>query len=425
MEGVSTEGGPRDGQDQSIQEAMRTRRSSTESRLDPTQLPEKTGQHESEEQVLHYKNNLLWTVGLLELSNAMDFPANVWNDIPPQFFAKILMGIGGSIAILWSIFACIDLCRSLKNIACLRRERRFLNSWRAEFNNDGLETQCLVQALLDVNFRELGWELIDRVLLDVSAGTSGVLVGTGALMAIRGDLGAVYLASNLLSGYVGNSILAPYALINAIWAVFMWKRAGDERKLIVKGELLDPEVQMRTIAHARRHKLYAFINGITAIAGTVGSIVSSTLWYGYVVIAPCVFTALFCNLLWRNRLGYTRRIVLSKETLCDLDIEELLSANLIASVAIHAEKPHRPSMPKLKQIQKALTYLHRDADASAFADEHVEVQDVSAESVYAQLRQLDPRQRRRIDHQERHLIELYSQYSRNLDLHSLDTMTGD
>lgn len=274
----------------------------------------------------HYRNNLMWQVGLLELTNALDFPANVWNQIPTPTFAAVLMGLGGSIAILWTIFAFWDMHKSLPNIRLLREERRFLKRWQQDLNADeSLETSCLVQAYLDVNFRELGWECIDRVMLDVCCGISGILVGTGALMAIRGDVDEVFLASNLLSGYIGNSFLAPFALLNAIWAVFMWTRAGGERKSLTSGQTpFDSALVSKMRHHGRKHKLYASLSGFTAIAGCVGSIMGSTLWYGYVIVAPCVPLSIYSNLLWRYSMGYDRAMISEKDDLRNMDILQTL-----------------------------------------------------------------------------------------------------
>lgn len=268
-----------------------------------------------------YTNNLLVQVGFLEFTNALDFPANVWNQVPIPVYAQVLMGLGGTVAILWSIFAFWDMHRSLKNVRLLWEERQFLKAWRESFDSENLDTRRLVRAWLDVNLREIGWELIDRVLMDVCSGTSGILVGTGALMAIRGDIDSVFAASNLLSGYIGNSFLAPFAVLGLIWAIFMWMRAGGQPQSLTKGRFsVDADIQQKMCWHGRKHRFYAVLNGLTAVVGTVGSIMSSTLWYGYVVIAPCVFTSIFLNWFWRHKLGYDRDIVRDKATLQQADL---------------------------------------------------------------------------------------------------------
>ena len=45
------------------------------------------------------KNSLLASVGYLELANAKDFAANVWNDVPVPKCAMAFMAIGGVLAI--------------------------------------------------------------------------------------------------------------------------------------------------------------------------------------------------------------------------------------------------------------------------------------------------------------------------------------
>lgn len=72
------------------------------------------------------KNSLLGAVGFLELANAGDFAANVWNDLPIPVFVVVLMALGGSAALLLSLAAFKDARLSWHNICCLRAERRIL-----------------------------------------------------------------------------------------------------------------------------------------------------------------------------------------------------------------------------------------------------------------------------------------------------------
>jgi len=68
------------------------------------------------------KNSLLAGVGYLELANAGDFAANVWNEVPVPLYAVVLMAIGGSLALGISLFAIKDaeLCR--RNVLVLEEE---------------------------------------------------------------------------------------------------------------------------------------------------------------------------------------------------------------------------------------------------------------------------------------------------------------
>ena len=51
------------------------------------------------------RNNLLMAVGFLELANAGDFAANVWNQVPPPKYAVALMVVGGTGALSIIYFA--------------------------------------------------------------------------------------------------------------------------------------------------------------------------------------------------------------------------------------------------------------------------------------------------------------------------------
>ncbi|KAK3679673.1 hypothetical protein LTR78_000049 [Recurvomyces mirabilis] len=258
-----------------------------------------------------YRNNLLAAVGLFELTNALDFPANVWNEVPPKLFAQVLMGIGGSICFLWSFFGVWDLIRSRRNIKLLWQERRDLQCRLAE---DGAEkdakhaSQVLLQAWLDINYRELGWEYVDRAIMDGIMVIASILVGIGTMLAIRGDIPVVFDASNLMSGYIGNSFVALYAVINTAWSVYMWRHASGQLAAIRNARSgVDSDTRRRMTAHARQHQLYAAVNAATVLVSGAGSLVSATLWYGYVIIVPCVFGSVFANLFWRFRLGYNRK----------------------------------------------------------------------------------------------------------------------
>jgi len=72
------------------------------------------------------KNSLLAGVGYLELANARDFTANVWNEIPVPSYAVALMAVGGTLALSISLFAFKDAELSQRNILLLQQERRYL-----------------------------------------------------------------------------------------------------------------------------------------------------------------------------------------------------------------------------------------------------------------------------------------------------------
>lgn len=257
-----------------------------------------------------YRNSLMAAVGFLDFTNALDFPANVWNQRPIPFFAQILMGFGGGIAALWAINAVCDLLRSRKNIHLLRRERNVLHDYLArhcEQDKHDLESARLAMAWLQVNFRELGWEYVDRAVMDGFMTVASLLVGAGTLMAIEGDIDVIFYASNLLSGYIGNSFVAAYGVVQACWSVFMWKRARHHLQILSKTKIaLEPGLRRRMRNQARKHQVFAVGVGITVLVSGAGSLVSATLWPGYVILLPCCFASVFCNLFWRHKIGYNR-----------------------------------------------------------------------------------------------------------------------
>lgn len=188
------------------------------------------------------KNNLMVSVGFLEFGNACDFAANVWNIVPVPTYAAILMGLGGTVALVVSVFAVRDGIRSWRNIRVLREERRILlRRCRESRPRDSLP---YLHANLEVNRREIGTEIIDRLAMDSIMGFGALLVGIGTYMAIGGANPHVYHASNLLSGYIGNSPPAIWGLANTIWCIYILRRAWRH---LVAGKALSTEVVTKSL----------------------------------------------------------------------------------------------------------------------------------------------------------------------------------
>lgn len=251
-----------------------------------------------------YRNNLMLLVGYLEFFNALDFPANVWNDIPIPKFAQILMIVGGTLILLASILAILDFRRSFRNIRKLRKERKYLSEKLRLAQRSRTSTENW-EAWLELNFRELGWEVFDRILMDSFVGFSSILVGPGTIMAVAGANPHIFRASNLLSGYIGNSFVAVYGFINSFWAVYLFVRATRHKRLVLAW-IKDASLKQRAHKIFKRHQLYAALNGITLIISGAGSLVSATMWWGYVILIPCVVSSVYCNILWRKGVGYDR-----------------------------------------------------------------------------------------------------------------------
>jgi hypothetical protein len=114
------------------------------------------------------------------------------------------------------------------------------------------------------------------------------------------------MTSNLLSGYIGNSFIAVYALINPAWSIYMWRKAGSHMSALRKSPRVHEDMRRRLVSHNRKRKLYAAVNVVSVIVSSVGSLYSAEHWQGYVVVAPFVFALLFANLFWMYALGYNR-----------------------------------------------------------------------------------------------------------------------
>ncbi|PYH49741.1 uncharacterized protein BP01DRAFT_286826 [Aspergillus saccharolyticus JOP 1030-1] len=261
---------------------------------------------------LWYRNSLLASVGFLEFANAGDFAANVWNDVPVPLYAIIFMAIGGPLALLISGFAVRDSVLSWQNVRILQKEREYLQSLQAQHlacPAPDATTLRFIDRRLGVSYRELGTELVDRIVMDVFLGIGGLLVGTGTIMAIWGSDRHVYFISNLLSGYVGNSFAAIYGIINAIWSAYLaWRFHSYDRACSRAGAMLSP-FRDRLQRRFQCFKWHAVASGWTGLIAGGASMMTSRLWEGYVVLIPCMLLEVACNRFWRGQLGYDRPIV--------------------------------------------------------------------------------------------------------------------
>jgi hypothetical protein len=280
------------------------------------------------------KNNLLPSVGFLEFANATDFAANVWNTIPVPKFAAVLMGLGGAVALTLVPFAIKDGLLCWANSKMLIQERILLLREAGEVVDEekGRMRVALQKGLdtrLEVNRKELGNELFDRGSMDLLMGISALLVGIGTLMAIGGANPRVYHASNLLSGYIGNSPSTVWGLCNTAWCVYLFIRArrhlAAARKEIGSQKVM--ELMRRRIRCIQRHSV--LMGTSTLVSGAAG-MVTATHWYGYPPLIPCIVAAVFGNWFWRNKLGYDRPLArvghakMSKESLIE-EIEWVVS----------------------------------------------------------------------------------------------------
>lgn len=254
-----------------------------------------------------FQNSLLASVGYLELANAGDFAANVWNDIPVPTFAAVLMGIGGAFALGMIFVAIQDYMLSRRNVRLLQDERKYLQRLRQDHVNDP-ELVRVLGSRLGVGMREIGTEVVDRIFMDILLGGGSVLVGVGTLMAIGGANRRVYEASNLLSGYIGNALAAVFGLVNAVWSYYIIQRFRHHDAAVRKSEPSD-DIRRRLHARFRRFQWHAVINGINGLVAGAASIITAKLWWGYVVLIPCIISLIMCNYFWRKKIGYDRPVL--------------------------------------------------------------------------------------------------------------------
>jgi hypothetical protein len=322
------------------------------------------------------RNNLLAGVGFLELANAGDFAANVWNEVPVPRYAVVLMALGGTLALSLSFFAFKDAVLSRQNIRRLRTERRYLRSQTADKICDQHSgTQPMVardlDAYLDVNFRELGTELIDRIGMDIVMGFGAVLVSIGTFMAIGGSNPDVFLASNLLSGYVGNAPVAFFGTVNAGWSVYVWLRARRHGRACAREFSINDHAGAETetdavnvVKAALRNRLrtvmmHAATNGVTGVTAGTASLVTATIWYGYPVLALCILSSVLCNYIWRHEIGYDRPLARQRVQFNKDSLMEDLKSVTAAMRALDGEKASRDEpaprlLPKLVQHYESM-----------------------------------------------------------------------
>ncbi|KAK8045631.1 hypothetical protein PG993_005655 [Apiospora rasikravindrae] len=272
-------------------------------------------------------NDLMFLIGWLEFFNALDFPANVFNQRPVPAYAIGLMVTGGVLILMASAVAFWDMRKSWHNLQLLRREKAHLLAELKQSESQRGDEEAVLRTLhlrawIWVNRGELGWELIDRALMDGIGGFGGLLVGVGTLMAPAGANRRIFDASNLLSGYVGNGFVAFYGLINAGWAAYLFWQ-GRTRWAAVEEHLKDPQILKRARRCFWHHQVYAAVYGVTVIVASVGSLISATMWYGYVILIPCIATSVFGNILWRRRVGYNRVVFPFKPMLCQNIMDEI------------------------------------------------------------------------------------------------------
>ncbi|KAJ5633320.1 hypothetical protein N7490_009659 [Penicillium lividum] len=316
-----------------------------------------------------FKNSLLASVGYLELANAGDFAANVWNDIPVPTFAAVLMGIGGTLALCMVFVAVQDFRLSWKNVKLLREERVHIQRLQ-QYHCKNPELTRLLDARLGVGTREIGTEVVDRILMDLLMGLGSVLVGVGTLMAIGGANHRVYEASNLLSGYIGNALAAMFGLANAIWSGYLICRFKQHDKAVVAREPND-DIRRRLRLRFKRFQWHSIANSVNGLVAGAASMVTAKRWEGYVVLVPCIISLIMCNYFWRKKLGYDRPI-LDHISLAKLQLTPLLEdLEYAISMQCNLAKPDQ-AIPQLivdtQSLESMLGFIVRNRMLETYVD---------------------------------------------------------
>ncbi|OAA55143.1 hypothetical protein ISF_08064 [Cordyceps fumosorosea ARSEF 2679] len=265
-----------------------------------------------------FRNNLGLAVGFLELANAGDFAANVWNDVPVPVYAIVCMALGATGAGILAYFAFKDARYAWRNVVFLRRQRARLRETLKEREAQGHATRDL-RVLRELILRELGCEVVNRFGMDVLMGFGAVLICIGTYMAIGGANYTVWLTSNILSGYLGNAPIALYGLVNSGWAAYLaLKTEGHVR---ATARALPDSLEYRLVRQrGKKLQLYCGINGTITLVGGVASMLTATQWWAYVILIPVIILSFTCNWFWRTRLGYSHDEVLQMP---DIGVEKL------------------------------------------------------------------------------------------------------
>ncbi|KAF9772296.1 hypothetical protein IL306_009998 [Fusarium sp. DS 682] len=266
------------------------------------------------------RNDLFAAVGFLELANAGDFAANVWNDVPVPIYAIVFMAIGGTSAFVLSICAFFDSRKAWRNIKFLRQQKQYLETEKENLP-DGSESRGL-DVFIEITTRELRIEVINRWAMDLLMGGGAMLISIGTYMAIGGANRKVWHASNILSGYLGNAPIALFGLISAIWASMVVSKMRSHvavAKKELQGSPSLPLLKQRCF----NVQLFFILNGIANVLGGVGSMITAERWWGYCILIPVIVTSIFCNVWWRHRVGYDRPCV---STIPPLNVDNITEA---------------------------------------------------------------------------------------------------
>jgi hypothetical protein len=269
------------------------------------------------------RNNLFAAVGFLELANAGDFAANVWNEVPVPIYAIVFMAIGGCSAFVLSICAFCDSRKASRNVKFLKHQREVFKAEEDSLSRD---------IFLEITTRELRIEIINRWLMDLLMGGGAMLISIGTFMAIGGANYKVWFASNILSGYLGNAPIALFGLLSAIWATMVVFKMASHRTVARKELQGSPALRVLK-ERCFNVQVFFVLNGVSNVLGGVGSMLTAERWWGYVILIPVIISSIFCNIWWRHRVGYDRPYI---STLPSTDLDTITETIEATSQLRHA-----------------------------------------------------------------------------------------
>jgi hypothetical protein len=113
--------------------------------------------------------------------------------------------------------------------------------------------------------------------------------------------------------------LALYALVNATWSLYVWIKVRQHGIAGAKA-LNEGMAAVLLKRRVRAAQMYAAINGVTGIVAGAGSLITATMWWGYVMLIPVIISSISCNYIWRHKIAYERpllqrRLEMSKASL--------------------------------------------------------------------------------------------------------------
>ncbi|KAK0747353.1 hypothetical protein B0T21DRAFT_405989 [Apiosordaria backusii] len=304
------------------------------------------------------RNNMLPALGFVELANAGDVAANVYNSTPIPITIVLCMVAGGTACFSLLFFLIFDAKRSWKNICGLREERRFLQNQQQPVdeqqdlekgsadsklahtfsgsdtsdssedekhyekggspngNDDAARNWArTIQCFLHINTQDLRSEIVYRFGMDIIIGVGVLMVSAGTWMATQGEDPYLFDLSNLLTGFLGNSPLALYAVVNMLWALYLDHTQRIKSRIVASSLFTDfpPGVtytgdRLAEMISTRANYLHihVLLNGLPGLIAGAMSLATATQWWAYVVLIPCIVNSVMANRLWRHKIGYDR-----------------------------------------------------------------------------------------------------------------------